>query len=142
MKSKSFIAIADESPLIRATVGIIITTIFNYDGPANWREILPNLVHFLDSPEYNMLEGSLGALQKMCEDSADRLNQQEINLLLPKVVSFFSSPHAKLRSLSVNTINCILLVQNDAIDSYLNEFLTHLFSLANDTDAVGRVLKT
>lgn len=56
LKSKSFVAIADESPLIRATVGIIITTIFNYDGPANWREILPTLSHFLDSQDYNMLE--------------------------------------------------------------------------------------
>lgn len=76
----------------------------------------------------------------MCEDSADRLNQQEINSIIPKIVSFFRSGYAKLRSLAVNTINCILLVQNDAITDYLNEFLTHLFSLANDTDAVGFIL--
>jgi hypothetical protein len=65
LKSKSFVAIADESPLIRATVGIIITTIFNYDGPANWREILPTLSHFLDSQDYNMLEVLIYILRVM-----------------------------------------------------------------------------
>lgn len=79
----------------------------------------------------------MGALQKICEDSADRLTLEEVNAIVSKMLIFFNSPHAKLRGLSVNTVNCILLVQNEAINSIIDPFLEHLFSLANDQDPVN-----
>lgn len=79
----------------------------------------------------------MGALQKICEDSADRLTLEEVKAIVSKMLVFFSSPHAKLRGLSVNIVNCILLVQNEAINSIIDPFLENLFSLANDEDSVN-----
>lgn len=36
-------ALGDPSPLIRATVGILITTIANKGGILNWPELLPSI---------------------------------------------------------------------------------------------------
>lgn len=84
----------------------------------------------------NFFQGALGALQKICEDSADRLNQNEVNAVVSKMLHFFNSSMAKFRGLSLNTVNCILLVQNEAIGAVIDPFLERLFQLANDTDPV------
>lgn len=56
--------------------------------------------------------------------------------MLHKVLGFFRNEQAKLRGLAVNTVNCILLVQNEAITGLIDPFLEQLFSLANDQDQV------
>uniref|UniRef100_A0A183C8G7 Importin N-terminal domain-containing protein n=1 Tax=Globodera pallida TaxID=36090 RepID=A0A183C8G7_GLOPA len=136
LRRNAFAAIGDPSSLVRATVGIIITTIFLYDGTQQWPELLPTLCQFLEQcqQDANVVEGTLGALQKICEDSADRLSQDEINLIIAKVLPFFNSSLARLRALSVSTVNCILLVQNESINSVIDPFLECLFRLANDQD--------
>ncbi len=49
IKSECLLAIGDHSPLIRATVGILITTIASRGELANWPELLPKLCQMLDS---------------------------------------------------------------------------------------------
>lgn len=49
-------AVGDPSPLIRATVGILITTIASKGGLANWPQLLPALCDMLDSQNYNICE--------------------------------------------------------------------------------------
>lgn len=40
----------------------------------------------------------MGAIQKICEDSADMLTPQEhLSTLIPKLLYFFNSPSPKLR---------------------------------------------
>lgn len=40
----------------------------------------------------------MGAIQKICEDSADMLTPQEhLSTLIPKLLCFFNSPSSKLR---------------------------------------------
>lgn len=51
-------AVGDPSPLIRATVGILITTISNKGGIINWPQLLPTLCDMLDSQDYNVCEVS------------------------------------------------------------------------------------
>lgn len=51
-------SIGDPSPLIRATIGILITTMVARSGLENWRELLPNLCQLLDSNDYNVCEVS------------------------------------------------------------------------------------
>jgi len=138
VKRNCFAAIADDSPLIRATVGIIVTTIFTHEGTDQWPELLPTLCQMLeqaDSANTNLLEGGLGAIQKVCEDSADRFNQHEVNALVSRMLPYFSASNAKLRGLAVNTVNCILLVQNESINDVIDSFLASLFQLSNDYDA-------
>jgi len=76
-------------------------------------------------------------LQKICEDSAACFRPEDVNLLIEKVLPFFNSPIGKLRALSVNAVNCILLVHNESISGVIDPFLQCLFRLANDDDQVN-----
>jgi hypothetical protein len=78
----------------------------------------------------------LSALQKICEDSSDRLIVDEVSVLVSKVLPFFRSESTELRSMAVNTINSILLVQNEAFVPIIDPFLENLFQLAHDPDEV------
>ena len=49
----------------------------------------------------NLCEGAFGALQKICEDSADQLENaptHPVNVLIPKFIQYFRHSHAKVRS--------------------------------------------
>jgi transportin-1 len=48
IKQHSFTAIGEESALIRATTGIIVTTIFSHEGCNGWPDMLPTLCHILE----------------------------------------------------------------------------------------------
>uniref|UniRef100_A0A1I7YJB0 Transportin-1 n=1 Tax=Steinernema glaseri TaxID=37863 RepID=A0A1I7YJB0_9BILA len=134
VKTKTLAAIADEHQLIRATVGIVITTILLYDGFNAWSSLLPTLCEMLNENNFYLLEGALGALHKVCEDSADRLSQEQIFLITSKVLNFFQNQSAKLRWQAVSILNSILLVQNEALNEVFDPFLQNLFALANDDD--------
>lgn len=57
VKAECLTAVGDASPLIRATVGILITTIASR-GINTWPELLPALCQMLDSADYNVCEVS------------------------------------------------------------------------------------
>lgn len=57
VKAECLTAVGDTSPLIRATVGILITTIASR-GIIYWPELLPALCQMLDSADYNVCEVS------------------------------------------------------------------------------------
>ncbi|KAI6228605.1 Importin-beta domain-containing protein [Aphelenchoides fujianensis] len=132
LKQNCFSAIAEESPLLRATVGIIITTVFTHEGCANWPELMPVLCEMLEAENQFKVAGALSSLQKICEDSADRIVFEEARILIAKILPFFQSPSTELRTMAVNTINSILLVQNEAFTDVIDPFIENLFRLAND----------
>lgn len=51
IKSESLLIVGDASPLIRATVGTLISTIANRGELVNWPELLPTLCQLIDSPD-------------------------------------------------------------------------------------------
>lgn len=55
VKAECLSAIGDPSPLIRATIGILITTIAQKEF-GTWPELLPMLLQLLDSEDYNVCE--------------------------------------------------------------------------------------
>lgn len=55
VKAECLYAIGDPSPLIRATIGILITTIAQKEF-GTWPELLPMLMQMLDSEDYNVCE--------------------------------------------------------------------------------------
>ena len=71
------LCIGDPSQLIRATIGILITTIVSKVGLTGWPELLPTLCQQLDSESYAACEGAFGALQKICEDSHEQLEKEK-----------------------------------------------------------------
>lgn len=49
IRAECLSAVGDPSPLIRATVGILITTISSRGELTNWPDLLPNLCSMLES---------------------------------------------------------------------------------------------
>ena len=58
IKTECLNSIGDPSPLIRATIGILITTIALKGGLEGWPGLLPQLCVYLDSDNYNVCEVS------------------------------------------------------------------------------------
>lgn len=140
IKSECLSAIGDPSPLIRATVGILITTISSRGELMSWPELLPTLCSMLDSPDYNMCEGAFGALQKICEDSAEILdsdafsNDKPLEILIPKFLQFFKHSSPKIRSHAVGCVNQFIVSRTQALMTHIDSFLENLFNLASDDD--------
>lgn len=127
-------SIGDAEPLIRATVGIIVTTIVMEENMCDWPDLLETLATVLMQPDELMQEGALGALQKVFEDSADRYECEFLRPIMPKLLIFYEHHAAKMRALAMNCVNCILMVNNDPIDFAIDQFLTQLFARHNDND--------
>ena len=113
IKLECLSAVGDPSPLIRATVGILITTIASKGGLVNWPQLLPALCEMLDSQDYNICEGAFGALQKICEDSAEALDSPDLNrplnIMIPKFLEFFRHTSPKIRSHAIACINQFII---------------------------------
>ncbi|EFX73484.1 hypothetical protein DAPPUDRAFT_307700 [Daphnia pulex] len=142
IRSECLSAIGDPSPLIRATVGILITTISSRGELANWPELLPKLCQMLDSQDYNVCEGAFGALQKICEDSSEILDSdalnRPLNILIPKFLQFFQHSSSKIRSHALACVNQFIMSRTQALMIHIDAFLQGLMHLAADDDAEVR----
>jgi len=138
IKSECLSAVGDPSPLIRATVGILITTIASRGELTSWPELLPQLCLMLDSENYTMCEGAFGALQKICEDSAEILNSdvvnKPLNVLIPKFLAFFRHNSPKIRSHAIACVNQFIIGRSQALMLHIDDFIQNLFFLAGDDD--------
>ncbi len=138
IKRECLQCIGDPSQLIRATIGILITTIVSKNGLQSWPELLPTLCQQLDSDTYSMCEGSFGALQKICEDSHDQLDSDQLSkpldYLIPKFLKYFRHTNAKIRSHAIACINQFITFKSQALMNNMDLFLENLFVLADDTD--------
>jgi len=138
IKQECLSALADRSPLIRATVGILVTTIVSKGSLEQWPNLLEHLYTCLDSADVNLCEGAFGALQKICQDSPDQLENaplQPLNVLIPKFIQYFLHSHPKVRSHAIACVNEFITSRASALMSNIDLFLENLFQLANDTDA-------
>ena len=59
IKSECLQNVGDPSPLIRATIGILITTIATKEEIQKWPALLPTLCQLLDSSDYKTCEVSV-----------------------------------------------------------------------------------
>lgn len=103
-----------------------------------WPELLPALCQMLDSQDYNVCEGAFGALQKICEDSAEVLDSdalnRPLNVLIPKFLQFFRHSSPKIRSHATACVNQFIVNRTQALMIHIDSFLENLFHLANDDD--------
>ncbi|XP_046751407.1 transportin-1 [Diprion similis] len=138
IKQECLSAIGDPSPLIRATVGILITTVASKGELTSWPELLPALCQMLDSQDYNVCEGAFGALLKICEDSAELLDSdalnRPLNVLIPKFLQFFRHTSPKIRSHAIACVNHFIINRTQALMIHIDSFLENLFYLATDDD--------
>uniref|UniRef100_A0A2R5LBL4 Putative nuclear transport receptor karyopherin-beta2/transportin importin beta superfamily n=2 Tax=Ornithodoros turicata TaxID=34597 RepID=A0A2R5LBL4_9ACAR len=142
IKAECLSSVGDSSPLIRATVGILITTIASKGELTQWPELLPQLCQLLDSEDYNVCEGSFGALQKICEDSAEMLDtdalNRPLNVLVPKFLQFFRHSSPRIRSHALACINQFIINRTQALMLHIDTFIENLFHLASDEDSEVR----
>ncbi|XP_021370762.1 transportin-1-like isoform X2 [Mizuhopecten yessoensis] len=141
IKQECLNSIGDPSPLIRATIGILVTTIVAKGELRNWTELLPSLCGSLDSDDYNVCEGAFGALQKICEDTAEDLDNDStrpLNILIPKFLQFFKHNSPKIRSHAIACVNQFIISRTQALMVHIDSFIENLFFLATDDDTEVR----
>ncbi|ESP00524.1 hypothetical protein LOTGIDRAFT_112611 [Lottia gigantea] len=142
IKQECLNSIGDQSPLIRATIGILVTTIVAKGELRNWSELLPTLCQCLESEDYNICEGAFGALQKICEDSAECLDNDSVNrplnILIPKFLQFFRHQSPKIRSHAIACVNQFIISRTQALMVHIDTFIENLFFLASDEDTEVR----
>lgn len=101
-----------------------------------WPELLPALCQMLDSQDYNVCEGAFGALQKICEDSAEQLEMDTVsrplNVLVPKFLQFFRHTSPKIRSHAIACVNQFIINRAQALMMHMDGFLENLFYLTSD----------
>ncbi|KAF6017120.1 TNPO1 [Bugula neritina] len=138
IKQECLNSIGDPSALIRATIGILITTITSREGLQEWPDLLPSLCSFLDSNNFHVVEGSFGALQKICEDSPELLDadveNRPLNVLIPKFLQFFRHEHPKIRSHAIACVNQFIFSRTPSLMNHIDTFIENLFVLAEDED--------
>jgi len=138
VKQECLSALADRSPLIRATGSILIATIVNKGTLEQWPSLLEHLYKSLDSTDTNLCEGTFCALKEICKDSADQLENlpsQPLNVLLPKFFQYFRHSHSKIRSHAIACVNEFISSRATVLMTNIDSFLENLFQLANDTDS-------
>ncbi|CAG5107158.1 Similar to TNPO1: Transportin-1 (Homo sapiens), partial [Cotesia congregata] len=138
IKQECLSAVGDPDPMIRATVGILITTIASKGEVSTWPELLPSLCQMLDSQDYNVCDGSFSALQKICEDSAELLDSDTVNrplnVFIPKFLQFFRHSSPKIRSHAIACVNQFIVSRSQVLMLHIDSFLENLFHLATDED--------
>uniref|UniRef100_A0AAZ1XDV6 Transportin-1 n=1 Tax=Oreochromis aureus TaxID=47969 RepID=A0AAZ1XDV6_OREAU len=130
--------IGDPSPLIRATIGILITTIASKGELQTWPELLPQLCNLLNSEDYNTCEGSFGALQKICEDSSELLDSdalnRPLNIMIPKFLQFFKHCSPKIRSHAIACVNQFIIGRAQALMDNIDTFIEYMLQRTQDPD--------
>ncbi|KAI8438818.1 hypothetical protein MSG28_011180 [Choristoneura fumiferana] len=106
IKRECLSAVGDPSPLIRATVGIIITTIASKGELTSWPELLP---------------------------AFDALNRP-LNVLIPKFLQFFKHSSPKIRCHAIACVNYFIMGRTQALMAHIDSFIENLFHLAADED--------
>uniref|UniRef100_A0A8B9P3Z6 Transportin-1 n=1 Tax=Apteryx owenii TaxID=8824 RepID=A0A8B9P3Z6_APTOW len=130
--------IGDASSLIRATIGILITTIASKGELQMWPELLPQLCNLLNSEDYNTCEvsGGCGAPARPVPMSPAVL----LGLTRPPTVCLLPPP--PLRSHAIACVNQFIMDRAQALMENIDTFIEvtlrvsppHLFALAVDED--------
>ncbi|XP_039489315.1 transportin-1-like isoform X2 [Drosophila santomea] len=142
IKHECLQAVGDSLPLIRAIVGILITTIASKGGLHNWPQLLPSLCEMLDNQDYNVCEGAFSALQKICEDSVEILDSaalnRPLNIMIPKFLEYFKHNSPKIRSHAISCINLFIINRSPTLMPHIDSLIKNLLHVSLDVDPVVR----
>jgi hypothetical protein len=137
IKENCLRSLLDPHPLVRNTMGTLVTTIVTKGGLEEWPELLPQLVQLIDAPNYDSCEGALHTLRKICEDSIDQMHDDRLRPLIDHVISkcigLLDSPHEKIRVHALVCLNQFIHVRSvDSLVRHLPTFMEHLYRRAYD----------
>ncbi|KAL3191764.1 hypothetical protein MRX96_059500 [Rhipicephalus microplus] len=150
IKAECLESVGDHSPLIRATVGILITTIASKGELTQWPELLPRLCQLLDSEDYNVCEGSFGALQKICEgfgrDAGHRCIEPapqragaealmlHIDSFIENLFHLASDEDSEVRKNVCRALVMLLEVRMDRLIPHIHNIIEYMLMRTQDTD--------
>jgi len=138
IKTEVVKGIHDEGLKVRNTCGMIITALIKRDGIANWPGVVQFLCQCLDSPDPKVVHGAFNALEIICEDHCDDLDNEKlgrpVTYLLPKFLSFFNHRDRELRSLAIGCVIKFIHIYPNFMAINSKKFLEGYFFLANDPD--------
>ncbi|OLY82423.1 Transportin-1 [Smittium mucronatum] len=140
LKSQALSSLGDRDPLVRHTLGTVISSLVILGGIENWPQALSQLFLALDSQDFDIVEGAWDTLRKICEDERTDLEvtldngQRPLDLMIPKFLPFFSSDRPILRIHSISTMSSFVQMKSEAIQQYLDVYIAELFKRAHDND--------
>ncbi|RHY97676.1 hypothetical protein DYB37_006951, partial [Aphanomyces astaci] len=147
MRTSILSLLTDPHPKIRSTAGLLLTTVVQvlvtFD---QCPEMIPGLLHYLqDAANESGVEGAFGALTKICEDHADKLNDQRLasrplDALIPIFLQYFNHPRPEFRRDALNCMNQLILIMPTALDLNIDAFLQGISHLTQDTSSPVRKL--
>eukprot|EP00903_Cladosiphon_okamuranus_P010633 g10055.t1 len=142
IRERVLLAARDPSQVLRHTAGSVVTSIVSATRLSQWPELLPALVGMLESGDVGLGDGALNALVKICEDSAQELNSEELgrplNQLVPMLLHLFSHPKDSFRVAALKCINSLIPMSPQALLLNMDAYLEGLSKLASDPCASAR----
>ncbi|KAI8911544.1 armadillo-type protein [Gorgonomyces haynaldii] len=133
-------ALVDDKNEISSTAGSIITTVLQ-TRVNRWPDVLQRLLELLSSQNPTHRMSAYRAMDKICEDSAEKLsdeNSEYVKALLSTFVNATSDENPRIRGTALKCINQFLIIRADVLMSNLDAFLAKLYDRANDHDAYVR----
>lgn len=133
-----------QDTMARNTTGTVITSLFSLYGLEKWPQALLHLLTLVETPEVGQLakEAAMGALSKICEDSAYLLNkefngQRPLNVMVPKFIKIAMLPEATsyMKAEAVRCVNQFVPLKTQLFLVHIDDFLQVLFQLALDNDS-------
>ncbi|CAN0143401.1 unnamed protein product, partial [Laminaria digitata] len=142
VRERVLLAARDPSQALRHTAGSVVTTIVSTTRLSEWPELLPALVGMLESGDAGLGDGALNALLKICEDSAEELNSEELgrplNQLVPMLLALFAHPKDSFRVSALKCMNSLISLSPQALLVNMDAYLEGLSKLASDPCASAR----
>lgn len=111
----------DNEAEIRKTSSILIGRISESYMYSVWEHLFSELLNLLDSQNRNAIDGALNAIQRICEDSCEKLNMETsrpLDNLIPKLLNFFQSSESSFRLKALSSMNSfIFLIPSNEMNS-------------------------
>lgn len=131
----------DSNADIRKTAAILAGKISESFPIATWSDMMPLILQMLDLNLYaahpTVVEGSLEAVQRICEDSSLKLALDEINrpldTLIPRLLTLMTCSEASIRIGALSSYNSLLYLLSP--QNYSSDSLRSRNSSFNDTTA-------
>ena len=133
-EAKALGALSDPSPLIRSTVGTVLSAIVTRSSgnlDVLWPELLSDLLRLGTLP-------AMDALERICQDGAEAggLNEQQASLLIPALIQLAKGhPDPRGRCHALVSLNQFIMYGADAFDQHISDHLQCLSLLASQDAA-------
>ena len=141
LKESCLVSLGDPQALVRNTITSLTTTLVTNSGLLNWPSLLPSLLRNLESQDFNVVDGSFGALAKVLEDSGSDFRNEQLgqhnDMIAKKLIELSDSQHPKLRIHALTCYNFLIQYYVPAAFHHINDYINALSRRA--TDQVGDV---